>query len=90
MFKREPTFEEWCRGDSSDCVQVRIRVNYMGWGNSRAPSGQLAAMTWWVICGQGSHIDRHAGREIALGIVRRIRPWWNLRRHDRGELEMAQ
>lgn len=36
-------------------------------------------MTWGVICGEGSHIDRHTGREIALGIVRRTRPWWNLR-----------
>lgn len=43
---------------------------------------QLAGTMWWVICGKGSHIDRHAGHEIALGIVRRIRSWWNLRRCD--------
>jgi hypothetical protein len=24
----------------------------------------------WAICGKGSHIDTHAGREIALRIVR--------------------
>jgi hypothetical protein len=57
--------------------------------NSRvtaARGGQLAAMTGWVNCGRGSHIGRHADREIALGIMRRIRRSWNLRRSDRGEL----
>jgi hypothetical protein len=53
-------------------------------------------MTWWVIqvCAKGSHIqvDRHAGREIALGIVRRIRPspestfHWKLRLTPEGLL----
>lgn len=46
-----------------------------GEGNCRVAStgsGQLAAMTWWVICGKGSHVDHHAGRESALGIARRI------------------
>jgi hypothetical protein len=68
--------------------------NCMVWGNSRVAStrrrcsGQLAAMTWCVICGKGSYIGCHAGREIALGIVRRIRPWWDARRRDRGELQL--
>jgi hypothetical protein len=49
-------------------------------------------MMWWVICGEDSHVDRHAGREIqvvlGLGIVRRIRPWCNPRRRDHGELQL--
>ena len=32
-------------------------------------------MTWWSIRGEGSHTDRYASREIALGIVPRIRLW---------------
>jgi hypothetical protein len=65
----------------------------MGWGNSRVASAlsrQLAAMTWCVICGKGSHIDHHAVREIALGIARRICPWWNPRGRDRGELQLHE
>jgi hypothetical protein len=59
--------------------------------NSRVAStrsGHLAVMTCGVICGKDSHIGCHAGREIALGIARRIRPWWNPRRRDRGGLQL--
>jgi hypothetical protein len=42
----------------------------------------------WVICSERSHTDRHAGREIVFGIVRRIRPWWKPQRRDRGELRL--
>ena len=65
--------------------------NYMRWGNSRVASprsGAVCSDDVWVICSERSHTDRHAGREIVFGIVRRFRPWWNPRRRDRGGLQL--
>ena len=42
-----------------------------------------------LICGKGSLNGCHAGREIALRIVPRIRPWWNPRRPNCGELQLG-
>ena len=47
-----------------------VRTIWSGdWGDIRvesARSEQLAAMTWWVICGEGSHIRLTVMRIVGL------------------------